>query len=78
VSYIYALQHLPIALVSLYAFANPVIAVVLGALLLDEPFGLRTAAAIAIVFAGMALVRKPASARVDAKPPAESAARDAA
>jgi drug/metabolite transporter (DMT)-like permease len=64
VSYIYALQHLPIALVSLHAFANPLIAVVLGALLLDEPFGPRTAVAIAIVFAGMALVRAPAAPRV--------------
>ncbi|HEX7084751.1 MAG TPA: EamA family transporter [Vicinamibacterales bacterium] len=77
VSYIYALQHLPIALVSLYAFANPVIAVMLGALLLDEPFGLRTAVAIAIVFAGMALVRKPAPGRAE-KQPEQSATRDAA
>ncbi len=78
VSYIYALQHLPIALVSLYAFANPVIAVVLGALLLNEPFGVRTAVAIAIVFAGMILVRKPAARQADARQSAESVARDAA
>ena len=32
VSYIYALQHLPVATVSLYAYANPLIAVALGAL----------------------------------------------
>ncbi len=57
VSYIYALQHLPVATVSLYAFANPLIAVILGALLLAEPFTGRTVVAMAIVFAGMALVR---------------------
>ena len=57
VSYIYALQHLPVVTVSLYAFANPLIAVILGALVLDEPFTVRTVIAMAIVFAGMALVR---------------------
>lgn len=58
VSYIYALQHLPVATVSLYAYANPLIAVVLGALLLDEPFSARTVVSMAIVFAGMTLVRR--------------------
>ena len=57
VSYIYALQHLPVATVSLYAYANPLIAVVLGALVLGEPFTARTVVSMAIVFAGMALVR---------------------
>jgi len=57
VSYIYALKHLPVALVSIYAYVNPLIAVVLGALVANEPFDLRTVAAMAIVFAGIALVR---------------------
>lgn len=57
VSYIYALQHLPVATVSLYAYANPLIAVVLGAVLLGEPFTTRTVVSMAVVFAGMALVR---------------------
>ena len=39
--YIYALKYLPVSVVSLYAYANPVIAVLLGAVLLDEPFGPR-------------------------------------
>jgi drug/metabolite transporter (DMT)-like permease len=38
-AYVYALKYLPVATVSLYAYVNPVIAVVLGTLLLDEPFG---------------------------------------
>jgi drug/metabolite transporter (DMT)-like permease len=57
VSYIYALKHLPVRLVSIYAYVNPLIAVVLGALVASEPFDLRTVAAMAIVFAGIALVR---------------------
>jgi drug/metabolite transporter (DMT)-like permease len=58
-SYIYALKHLPVSLVSLYAYVNPIIAVVLGALLLNEPFGLRIIVASALVLAGIAIVRRP-------------------
>ncbi len=57
VSYIYALRYLPIALVSIYAYINPLIAVVLGALLLGESFGLRTVVAMSVVFLGIGLVR---------------------
>ena len=41
-AYAYALKHLPVATVSLYAYVNPVIAVVLGTLILKEPFNART------------------------------------
>ena len=37
---------------------NPLIAVVLGVLILHEPFSVRMAAAAAIVLAGMAMVRR--------------------
>jgi drug/metabolite transporter (DMT)-like permease len=57
VAYTYALKHLPIAFVSLYAYINPIIAVVLGVLILDEPFTARMVSAAAIVFAGVALVQ---------------------
>jgi drug/metabolite transporter (DMT)-like permease len=57
-AYAYALKHLPVATVSLYAYVNPVIAMILGALILGEPFGARTVVAAGVVFAGMALVRK--------------------
>ena len=57
-AYGYALKHLPIATVSLYAYVNPVIAVVLGTLVLDEPMSPRLAVAGLIVLAGMAMVRK--------------------
>jgi drug/metabolite transporter (DMT)-like permease len=56
-AYAYALKHLPVAIVSLYAYVNPIIAVVLGTLILKEPFSARMAVAGAIVLSGMALVR---------------------
>jgi drug/metabolite transporter (DMT)-like permease len=57
-AYAYALKHLPVATVSLYAYVNPIIAVVLGTLVLQEPFNARMAAAAAVVLACMALVRQ--------------------
>jgi drug/metabolite transporter (DMT)-like permease len=57
-SYAYALKHLPVATVSLYAYVNPVIAVVLGSLILDEHFSGRVVVAAAIVFVGVAMVRR--------------------
>ena len=56
-SYVYALKHLPVSIVSLYAYFNPVIAVVLGSLVLGEQFTGRMAVAIAIIFAAMVIVR---------------------
>jgi drug/metabolite transporter (DMT)-like permease len=52
----YALQHLDVAIVSLYSYVNPVIAVALGTLLLDEPFHLRMLVAAAVIVAGIAIV----------------------
>lgn len=57
-SYSYALRHLPIAVVSLYTYINPVIAVILGAVLLGEPLGLRLAVAATIIVMGMVVVGK--------------------
>jgi drug/metabolite transporter (DMT)-like permease len=56
-AYAYALKHLPVATVSLYAYVNPIIAVILGTMVLQEPFNVRMATAAGIVLAGMALVR---------------------
>jgi drug/metabolite transporter (DMT)-like permease len=56
-AYTYMLKNLPIAMASLYAYINPIIAVILGALVLGEPFGLRMAVAAAVVLIGVALVR---------------------
>lgn len=57
VAYTYALRHLSVSFVSLYAYVNPVIAVTLGVMFLDEPFNIRMASAAALVFAGVAIVR---------------------
>ncbi len=51
-AYIYAIQHLPLQLVSLYAYINPIIAVTLGTLLLSEPFSTRIAISAALVLLG--------------------------
>jgi drug/metabolite transporter (DMT)-like permease len=59
-AYAYALKHLPLATVSLYAYVNPVIAVILGTLILSEPLNARLGIAAGIVLAGMALVRHEA------------------
>lgn len=56
-SFIYSMARLPVALVSIYTFVNPIVAVFLGWLLLHEPFGYRETIAMAIIFAGIALVR---------------------
>jgi drug/metabolite transporter (DMT)-like permease len=56
-AYAYALKHLPVATVSLYAYVNPIIAVILGSLVLQEPFTPRIAIAAAVVLIGSALVK---------------------
>lgn len=61
--YVYALKHLPVSVVSLYAYFNPVIAVILGSLVLNEPFTGRMAIAIAIVFTAMVIVRTADTSR---------------
>jgi drug/metabolite transporter (DMT)-like permease len=60
-AYVYALKHLPVAFVSLYAYINPLIAMVLGTVVLGEPLGPRTLIAAAVVLIGMWLVRDKAS-----------------
>jgi drug/metabolite transporter (DMT)-like permease len=62
-AYAYALKHLPVSTVALYAYVNPVLAVMLGTLVLGERFTPRIAVAAAVVLAGMAIVRT-ATARV--------------
>jgi drug/metabolite transporter (DMT)-like permease len=56
-AYIYALRHLPTATVALYAYANPLIAIALGAVAAGEPFGPRVVFASTMVLIGSALVQ---------------------
>jgi drug/metabolite transporter (DMT)-like permease len=55
-AYSYALRHLSVAIVSLYTYVNPVIAVALGTLLLDEPFHMRMVLAAVVIVAGILIV----------------------
>jgi drug/metabolite transporter (DMT)-like permease len=57
-AYAYALKHLPLSFVSLYAYITPVIAVVLGTIILNEPITPRLLIASAVVLAGVAIVRR--------------------
>jgi drug/metabolite transporter (DMT)-like permease len=56
-AYAYALKHLPVATVSLYAYVNPIIAMLLGTAVLGEPLTARIAVAGVVVLAGVGLVR---------------------
>jgi drug/metabolite transporter (DMT)-like permease len=58
-AYSYALQHLDIAIVSLYTYINPVIAVALGTIVLGEPFHPRMAVAAGIIATGILIVGRP-------------------
>lgn len=66
-AYVYVMDKLPVAVVSIYPYVNSVVAVGLGWLFYREPFGWRETAAMGIIFAGVAVVKsysqKP-SARV--------------
>jgi drug/metabolite transporter (DMT)-like permease len=57
-AYTYALDRLPVAIVSVYPYVNAVVAVGLGWLFYREPFGTREAIAMAIIFAGVAVVKR--------------------
>lgn len=56
-SFIYALSKLPVSTVSMYAYINPVIAVILGWLILDERLDWSVVTATTVVLVGVALVR---------------------
>jgi drug/metabolite transporter (DMT)-like permease len=56
-AYAYALKHLPVATVSLYAYVNPLIAVILGTAILDEPLNPRLAIVASLVLVGIWLVK---------------------
>jgi drug/metabolite transporter (DMT)-like permease len=57
-AYVYVLDKLPVSVVSIYNYVNPVVAVTLGWLFYREHLGLREFAAMLIVFAGVALVKR--------------------
>jgi drug/metabolite transporter (DMT)-like permease len=62
-AFIYSISQLPVAVVSVYTFVNPVVAVFLGWLFFREPFGVRESIAMAIIFAGVLAVKLSESTR---------------
>jgi drug/metabolite transporter (DMT)-like permease len=56
IAYIYSLQRLPTSLASLYAYVNPVIAVLLGAIIFGEHLDIYVAIGGAVAIAGVYIV----------------------
>jgi drug/metabolite transporter (DMT)-like permease len=74
-SYVYALDKLPVALVSIYTYVNPVVAAALGWLFYREPFGRREALAMTVIFTGVAIVKRFSDSRRETGPAAVSPSR---
>jgi drug/metabolite transporter (DMT)-like permease len=55
-TYAWLLRHAPLSLVGTYAYVNPVVAVVLGAIFLAEPVSARTLVASAVIVAAVAMI----------------------
>jgi len=58
-AYVFALAHMRTTNTSLYAYVNPVVAVFLGWLILDEPLTWLSVVAMVVILAGVALVQSP-------------------
>ena len=57
-SYVYVMDRLPVAVVSVYSYVNAIVAVALGWLFYREPFGWKEAAAMVVIFAAVAVVKR--------------------
>jgi drug/metabolite transporter (DMT)-like permease len=65
-AYVWLLHHVPLGTVSTYAYVNPVVAITLGVLFLDETITWRIALGAAIVLASVAIVvRRESDAAVE-------------
>jgi drug/metabolite transporter (DMT)-like permease len=56
-AFIFAMDRLPVSIVSVYPYFNAVVAMWLGWLFFREPFGVREWIAMLIIFSGVAIVR---------------------
>ena len=56
-AYVYALAHMRTTHSSLYAYVNPVVAVILGWLILHEPLTVTSIVAMVVILAGVAIVQ---------------------
>ena len=57
-SFLYAMKHLPVSLVSIYTYVNPLVAVIVGSLLYAESFHALNFVAMVVVFAGVLIVKR--------------------
>ncbi len=57
-AYIFVLGRLPVSVISIYNYINPIIAVFLGWIFFREHFGPLEVIAMLIIFAGVALVKR--------------------
>lgn len=57
-SYVYAIKTLPLTIVTLYAYINPIVAVILGWAVLGETLNMRVAIAIGITLSGVYIVNR--------------------
>jgi drug/metabolite transporter (DMT)-like permease len=62
-SYAYALDRLPVAVVSVYPYINSIVAVTLGWLFYREPFGFVEAMAMIVIFVGVGVVKRHSFSR---------------
>lgn len=58
IAFIYALQHLPAEVSSIYAYINPIVAVILGSLIFDEPLTVMIILGGIVTVFGLYLVNK--------------------
>lgn len=56
-AYMYALKELPVGFVTSYAYVNPLVAVLLGSIFLDEPLNVITVIAFVLIISGIFIVR---------------------
>ena len=70
-AYVFALAHMRTTHSSLYAYVNPVVAVFLGWLILDEPLTITSILAMIVILAGVALVQSHGWGVVKSAPVAE-------
>jgi drug/metabolite transporter (DMT)-like permease len=68
-AYVWLLRNAPLPLVTTYAYVNPAVAVLLGALFLSERLTLRALVASALILVGVALVVSSRPAKAPAEEP---------
>ena len=56
ICFLYAMRHLPVTVVSMYAYINPIVALIVGWFLLSEPLSLRILLGVIVTLSGVLLV----------------------